>query len=450
MLDRDPVHVAIDGPAGSGKSSVARELSQRLGLVHLDTGAMYRALTWVVLEEELAPDDGPALAARLEAMDLRLAEGSIHADGADITVAIREDRVTGLVSQVSAHAPVRVAMVQRQRALAEASTQGAVLEGRDIGSRVLPLARCKIYLDASARVRALRRVRQMKRNEDEASVASMEQEIVERDRKDSTRAHSPLLVSPDAHVIDTSEMDFEQVVEACAGHAQEAESYLEDDRPSGQVHLVHWQYKAAHVILNFLYSVFAGGLRVYGRDHQHARSGFIYSSNHVSNLDPPALGAALTREVYFLAKSELFFWPLAPAIRFMNAIPIIRGRFDAKAFEAATERLTAGFSILIFPEGTRRPVGRPGPVKKGLGLLAIMSQHPYVPCHVSGTKHFWRTMLRLQPLEVRLGPPVRLHAIEHLRQLGLSENQIHVRVGDLFLEQLRSLGDRARGNRSAS
>ena len=197
--------VAIDGPGGSGKSTVARAVAAALGLAHLDTGAMYRAVAWAALERGVEPSDGPALG-RLAA-GLRLVVGeTVTVDGTDATAAIRGRDVTLVVSQVSAHPEVRTDLVRRQRRWA-ADHGGGVVEGRDIGTVVFPQADVKVYLTASDTERARRRAADM-----DADTGEVAADLARRDRLDAGRATSPLAVADDAVVIDTTDRPVDQVV----------------------------------------------------------------------------------------------------------------------------------------------------------------------------------------------------------------------------------------------
>ena len=213
--------VAIDGPGGSGKSTVARALADRLGLAHLDTGAMYRAVTWAVLREGVDPADPEATARIARLLKLEMTT-RVVADAVDVTDAIRGAEVTGAVSTVSAHPAVRAEMVRRQREWAQRHP-GAVVEGRDIGTVVFPEARLKVYLTASDEVRARRRAADLTRSGQvagavptptAAKVAEVAADLARRDGIDSTRAASPLSVAKDAVVIDTSDRSVDEIVES--------------------------------------------------------------------------------------------------------------------------------------------------------------------------------------------------------------------------------------------
>ncbi|MEA3296632.1 MAG: (d)CMP kinase [candidate division Zixibacteria bacterium] len=203
--------IAIDGPAGAGKSTTARILADRLGFMYLDTGAMYRALTWFAMESGILPGDGEKLAALAREVPLVFnLEGIINRvliNGIDVTEEIRSSEVTTHVSEVSAHKEVRKAMVKKQRQLAGEGS--VVAEGRDTTTVVFPKADIKIYLDASIRQRAERRLLELVRKGVSTTIEEQEADILRRDKYDSQRTHSPLTKASNAFVIDTSEMTIE-------------------------------------------------------------------------------------------------------------------------------------------------------------------------------------------------------------------------------------------------
>jgi cytidylate kinase len=202
-----PLVIAIDGPAGAGKSTVGRAIAGRLGLDYLDTGAMYRAVTFGVLRRGLDPHDDEAVASVSTLVDLLVDDRRVEVDGVDATIEIRGREVTQAVSAVAANPAVRAELVRRQRVWAD-EHGGGVVEGRDIGSVVFPDAALKLYVTASPRVRAERRVAEIGGDVDE-----VEASIIERDRKDSSRADSPLLQTDGAVVVDTTGMTVDEVVD---------------------------------------------------------------------------------------------------------------------------------------------------------------------------------------------------------------------------------------------
>jgi cytidylate kinase len=201
-----PLVVAIDGPAGAGKSTVAKALAVALRIEYLDTGAMYRGVTHEVLRRGLEATDIDAVARVAREIDFVQTRDSLHVNGRDATAAIRAPEVDAAVSHVAANTAVRIEMRERQRRWI-ADHGGGVVEGRDIGSVVFPDATLKVYLVASPLVRAQRRVAQHGGDVEEIARA-----IAERDERDSTREDSPLRRMPDAVIVDTSHRSVEQVV----------------------------------------------------------------------------------------------------------------------------------------------------------------------------------------------------------------------------------------------
>jgi len=207
--------VAIDGPSGTGKSSVAREVARRLGAAYLDTGAMYRALTLTVLVDGLDPADADAVSRRAETVQIEIVTDpevdNIAVDGRDVTELIRSPAVTAAVSAVSAVPAVRRRLVGIQRDLGEEATM--VVEGRDIGTVVFPAAALKIFLTAAPAARAARRAGQLGVIEPD-EIAALAESLRARDEFDSGRAESPLRPASDAVVIDSTELTRDDVVEA--------------------------------------------------------------------------------------------------------------------------------------------------------------------------------------------------------------------------------------------
>lgn len=199
--------VTIDGPGGTGKSTVSRVVAARAGLPHLDTGAFYRAATLVVIRAGVNPEDEEAVFNVVSGVAMDQEKGRMYVDGKDVSADIRKESVTSAVSAVSAHQTVRALLVEKQRSWAKGH-DGGVVEGRDIGSVVFPDASVKIFLDASPEERARRRA--VETGED---VAEVLEDLNRRDHLDSTRVASPLTVPEGAVVIDTSELTFDEVVD---------------------------------------------------------------------------------------------------------------------------------------------------------------------------------------------------------------------------------------------
>ncbi|MEK9837560.1 MAG: (d)CMP kinase [Ilumatobacter sp.] len=206
--------IAIDGPAGAGKSTVGRAVADRLGVGYLDTGAMYRAVTFAVLRRGVDPRDEEAVLGVAETVEMTVGEERVMVDGVDATREIRGREVTSAVSSVAANPAVRSLLVDAQRSWV-VTRGGGVVEGRDIGTVVFPDADLKLFVTASPRVRAERRVAEAGGDVDE-----MEASIIERDRLDSTRETSPLAVDPAAVTLDTSGLSIDEVVAAVVAEVE--------------------------------------------------------------------------------------------------------------------------------------------------------------------------------------------------------------------------------------
>lgn len=438
--------VAIDGPSGAGKSTIARELARRHGWRLVDTGAMYRAVTWAALEGAVPGDDAEALTRLAESLPLHLGtspeDQRVSVGNVDVTAAIRSPEVTSAVSAVSAIPGVRRVMVERQRRLA--SGGGVVVEGRDIGTTVLPAADVKVFLTASEARRAARRS-----DEIGASSTDVASAMALRDRLDSSRTVSPLVQPPDAVVIDSSELSIPEVVDQVeralaegvprpptptAGDRSQQVSVPEigsaraavepgwDDSGSGRtrrrgpgLRVARWlAQRLVHLLLQ---------VRVVGEDRIPAGP-VLLAGNHTGFLDGPLVYILLHRPSCFLAKAELFdgFW--APVLRWAQQIPVRRGEPDRAALQAALDALADGELVGMFPEGTRGE-GKLETIQDGVGYIAAMSGCLVVPVVCRGTARalprgrlFPRLRTRVEifvgePFQVSAEPPLRRHALHH-------------------------------------
>lgn len=209
----EPFIIAIDGPSGAGKGTIARAVARRLGFHHVDTGAMYRALAWKALHEAIELTDESAVSALAERVQFDVGDGRVRVDGHDVATAIRTPQMDAAASIVARQPAVRRALVERQRAIG--ASGGTVMEGRDIGTVVFPSADVKIYLDASPEERARRRATDPAHasGKGPAAIQEVATALAERDRLDSTRATAPLAIADDAVVIDTTTLSIEESVE---------------------------------------------------------------------------------------------------------------------------------------------------------------------------------------------------------------------------------------------
>lgn len=215
--------IAIDGPAGAGKSTIAKRVAKEKGLIYVDTGAMYRAMGIHLLNKGIAGDDEASISAECKNADITIkyvnGEQQVYLNGENVTGSLREEKVGDMASKCSVFKDVRTKLVELQQKLAE--TAEVIMDGRDIGTVVLPNADVKIFLTASSAVRAKRRYDELVAKGETPDIEALERDIEERDQRDMNRENSPLKMADDAALVDTSCMNIDQVVETIIDIANE-------------------------------------------------------------------------------------------------------------------------------------------------------------------------------------------------------------------------------------
>ena len=210
------MNIAIDGPAGAGKSTIAKRLAKKLGFIYVDTGAMYRAMAYYFLQKQVDPSDEATIAAMCPDVDVTITyeenEQQVLLNGKNVNGFIRTEEVGNMASSVSTYPVVRAKLVELQRQLAAKSD--VIMDGRDIGTCVLPDAQVKIYLTASSATRAKRRYDELTAKGETCNLEQIEKDIIDRDYRDMHRAASPLKQAEDAVLVDSSEMNIDEVVDA--------------------------------------------------------------------------------------------------------------------------------------------------------------------------------------------------------------------------------------------
>jgi 1-acyl-sn-glycerol-3-phosphate acyltransferase len=326
---------------------------------------------------------------------------------------------------------VRSYLVDRQRELAR--DRGVVMEGRDIGTVVLPAATVKIYLDADLETRADRRRRELLARGLPAPAEEIRARIEERDRRDLDRAESPLRAAAGAVHVDTSGLTIEEQVERVLAEIEKltpshpmeaarpegprppggsrAAAIPRSDAPTDPPPLAPLPPRNGFYAFSWwtarLLAQICFGLRIEGTEHLPARGGFILASNHVSFVDPPVLGCSSPRRLAYLAKRELFrIAGFRHLIESLGAFPIHRQTLDRQALDTAKKVVAAGFGLLLFPEGTRVRTGELGQGRPGVSLLAAETAVPIIPAYIGGTLRLGDAFLRRTPILVRFGEPL--------------------------------------------
>ena len=394
------INIAIDGPSGAGKSSCAKLLAKKLGYIYVDTGALYRSVGLYAFENQIAPDDSSAVVAFLPKLnlDIRYIDGEqrVVLCGRDVSDAIRRNEISMYASRVSAIPEVRAFLLETQRNLAK--TQNVIMDGRDIGTVILPNADLKIFLTASAESRAQRRFDELTARGESVCYDEILTQIIERDQNDRERSIAPAVPAADAVVLDNSDLNLEQTVTAIENMLKEKLQNSKKDMPSS--------------FYRRIYAVFAKVIRFLWRVHPHDTANIpengacLMCINHTAFSDVLVVAAASSRQVHYLAKAELFKIPLLGSlIRALGAFPIRRGASDVQAIKTTLALLKEGKMIGIFPQGTRHPGVDPSltDVKSGVGMLAHRSKATVVPVFISTKKYRTRIFHRT---DVYFGKPI--------------------------------------------
>jgi len=382
--------IAIDGPAGTGKSTVAKAVASALGFLYFDTGAMYRSFAWAVLHAKVDPSNPDALLNLIRTFEFDIRtnketkEKRYFIDGIDRSHEIRTQEISRLASQIAMVPCVRHFIVKIQRKFGHQTD--AVFEGRDMGTVVFPDAEVKIFLTATPEVRAERRYRDLTLKFPDLTFDKEEllKEIIHRDHQDSTRPISPLKQAHDAYLLDTSNLTIEEVINRIV-------EIVKGKKRKSRMRFSYWFVRGcAKVFFKIFYR-----LRIYGLSHIEPGSG-ILAANHASLFDPPVISASCPEEVHFLAKESLFKIPIfGRIISALNSHPVARNASDARTFRELIRLLEEGKKIILFPEGQRSEDGSLQPLENGLSFLIYKAKSDIYPVYVDGTFSAWSRSMKL-------------------------------------------------------
>ena len=403
------INIAIDGPAGAGKSTIAKAVAKDLGIIYLDTGAMYRATAYLALQKGIDPKDEQKVSEMLEdlKMDIVYKDGDqrIIVNGIDATPYLREHYMSKAASDISALPCVRYKMVDLQRDFA--SKNDVVLDGRDIGTFVLPNANCKFFLTATPQERAERRMKDLQEKGETVDFDQLLQDIIQRDYNDSHREVAPLKQADDADYVDTTSMSIDDVVahvkEVVHIKTKKADSTVQNTEkqpstiiPSSEMDKktlarikTYYKPEKSFAFYRFLrvilrpIQMLVWPTKVIGAENAKKVTGALFTCNHYSKMDSMIPYFVLfKKEAHALAKYELFTNPVAGwFLHKMGAIPVRRGEADIEAVKQVLRVLKDGKQLLIFPEGTRNKEGtqQMAEFKTGTARFAIKAKVPIVP-----------------------------------------------------------------------
>ena len=369
------IRIAIDGPGGAGKSSLAKAVAKELEIIYVDTGALYRTIGYYMLNHGISSTDAPAVAAALGNFTLELTyvngEQVILLDGENVKDAIRTPEMSMAASNVSAIKEVREFLLNTQRDIAK--QHSVIMDGRDIGTVILPDAEVKIFLTASPEARAKRRYEELKAKGKEVSYEQVYTEMVERDKNDSTRDIAPCVPADDAIMLDNSDMTAEQTTEAVIKIIKKAQKKQKKSF-----------YMKAHKVVAAPIRFFSG-IKTYGKENIPKEGGFLLCANHIAVRDVLLIGATCPRQIKFVAKKELFSIPLLSSIiKALGAVKLDRGGNDVAAIRKSIEVVENGDIVSIFPQGHRYPSVDPSttPIKSGAGMVAYRSGCDVIPVFI--------------------------------------------------------------------
>ena len=394
------LRIAIDGPGGAGKSSIAKEIAKRLGIIYVDTGALYRTIGVYMLKRGISPSDEEEVTKALSHISIELKfideKQVILLNGAEVGEEIRTPEASMAASAVSAIGSVRDFLLKTQRNIADIND--VIMDGRDIGTVIRPWAEVKIFLTASPEARAKRRYNELIAKGMDVSYESVYSDMVERDKNDSTRAIAPCVPAEDAVVLDNSELDFNGTAEAILKIIEKAEKKR---RKKG-----HPLYMACRFIVAPIYKFFAR-VKVIGKENLPKNGGAVICCNHIGVNDIFLLGTVFPRQIRFLAKKEWFSVPvLSMIMRVFGAVELDRGGKDVGALKNAVKIAREGKQVAIFPQGHRFPGENPAntPIKSGAGLITYHSHVDVIPVCIKTKNEKYRF---LRKIEVIIGKPIK-------------------------------------------
>lgn len=428
MSAKNHIVVAIDGPAASGKSSVAKVLAREFGFTFVNSGAMYRAMTWHALENDIDPSDSRAVIQLLNettfTCGVRDGASTVAVNGKELVGELREQRVNDAVSAISAIPEVRVRLVDEQRRYQELTD--VITEGRDIGTVVFPDTPYKFYLDASPEVRAKRR-----------GAEGVADNIRQRDQEDSNRKTAPLRPAHDAVKLDSSFMTLDEVADHISLHLRTRGVPRVRNQPQ------HYQCSPVYRLFRFCAKAIYSGLyrfQVHYPERAEFPGGALIASNHISFFDPPIVGCWMDEPIHYMARNTLMSTKASAWVYDqLNTIPVDQEKTDMSTLRTVIKLVKAGEKVLIFPEGERTHDGKLGQGQRGVGMLIGKSHVPVIPMRIFGSYDIYPRGAKFPRLHGKLdlvvGEPIHFSE-EELGAKGKKGSQF---LADRVMEEIGKL-----------
>ena len=423
------INCALDGPSGAGKSTIAKTLAKRLGNVYVDTGAMYRAIGLYAVRAGADTSDKGRIVPLLENISVELCyvDGSqrVILNGEDVSDLIRTPEISMAASAISAIPEVRTFLLELQRSIARKNN--IIMDGRDIGTVILPNADVKVFMTASAEERARRRYEELKEKGQDVNYDDILKDINQRDYNDSHRETAPLKKADDAVEIDTTNMSAEEV-------ADRIEELIDSAIRKDFKVIPAWR-RGFYSIIRFIASIpfyIAFSIKYDGLENVPDHGSVILAGNHQTWFDPILIAIKVKYISSYMAKAELFKIPiLSQIISLVHGFPTRRSSNDVSSLTRAESFIRKGYNLTIFPEGTRSKDGKIGRAKSGVALVASRCGVPVYPVGIS----YKRPLRFRRRITVRFGKPL---SPEELKIMSMSKTDLRM-AGELIMERIGEL-----------